>query len=219
MILSAKILEFNVRFQILVPYVHTNQTRLNIPDTILDLMDKHWANWQAGYNNYINPLTQSVSDISDIYDVVFDFLSKLRIRIKGDSLVALVGNDIEFLQINNNTKSVGKIPVTDFAPSLACILQEHLMARFFAMDPEHLNKKKKPQGAGSIGVKIAFAEQGALPPKPEDYKGLLPEKKSIFDIIYSIDKVKYIMYVIVYYISPTGEASKKESMPIMITLF
>ena len=134
-------------------------------------------------------------------------------------MVVLVGNDIEFLQINNNTKTVGKIPVTDFAPSLACILQEHLMARFFAMDPEHLYKTKKPPGAGSIGVKIAFTEQGAPPPKPEDYKGLLPEKKSVFDIIYPADKVKHIMYVIGYYISPTGEACKKESTPIMITLF
>ena len=219
MILSAKILEFNVRVQLLVPYVHDNQARLKIPDSIVALMDEHWVNWQKGYNRYINLLTQQTSDISIIYDVVFDFLAKLRIRIKGDLQVKINGNDIAFLQINNNTKTVGKIPVTDFAPSLACISQGHLTAKIFAMDPEHPNKKKKPKGAGSIGLKIAYAEQGALPPKLEDYRVMLPEKKSIFDIIYPADKVKYIMYVIAYYISPTGEVSKKESIPVMIVLF
>ncbi len=218
MVLSAKYLEFHIRFMILVPYVTENAERLKLPEEFIELLDDYWENWGEEFNGYISPLTQYLSDISTQYATCFEFLAGLRTRLKSDTRIKLNTGDKEFLQINDNTKSVGKIPVTGFAPSLACIFQTIRMVRFFAFDPTHPHKKKKPEGAGFIGIMIAYINQGEPAPKPDDYRRQLPEKKSIFEIAYSADKAKMILYIKVYYVSPTGEAGK-ESKPVMVELY
>ncbi len=218
MILSAKYLEFHIRFMILVPYVHDNAERLHLPESFIELLDEHWDNWEEEFNGYISPITQHLSDISNEYTTCFEFLAGLRTRLKGDTTLQLNAADKAYLEINDKTKSVGKIPVTDFSPSLACIFQTHLMIRFFAFDPKHPHKKKKPEGAGFIGIMIAYTNQGEPTPAQDDYRTLLPEKKSIFEISYPADKAKMILYIKVYYISPTGEAGKA-SRAIMVELY
>ncbi len=218
MILSAKYLEFHIRFMILVPYVSDNAERLNLPESFIELLDEHWEDWEEEFNKYISPLTQHLSDIAPQYSTCFEFLAGLRTRLKSDTAIKLNAADKQFLQINDNTKSVGKIPVTDFAPSLACIFQTQQMVRFFAFDQKHPHKKKKPEGAGSVGILTAYINQGDPAPKPDDYRMQLPEKKSIFELSYPAEKSKMVLYIKVYYISPTGEAGK-ESKPLTVVLF
>lgn len=218
MILSAKYLEFHIRFMILVPYLIEEAERLKLPYKFIELLEELWEKWEEEFNKYISPREQIRSNISREYDKCFEFLAGLRTRLKSDTTLKLDGNDKEYIQINLNTKSIGKIPVTNFAPVLACILQTERMVKFFAFDPKHPHKKKKPHGAAFIGIKIAFVKQGGEAPASDDYKTQLQEKKSIFELSYPAHKLKMILYIIVYYISPTGEAGR-ESKPIMVELY
>lgn len=218
MVLSAKLLEFNVRFFIFKKYVNLHKLRLKITDELLEKMDLLWEKWLIDYDDYISPGTHKISDIDNSYDSCFEFLANLRKRFKSDKTIVFKGSDAEHLELNMNTKSTGKTPVTGFAPSVACIFQSERLIKLFAFDPKHPNKKKKPIGAYSFSIQVAYINEGDEPPADKDYKRLPNEKKSIFEIIIAAEKSKKLMYVKVCYVSPTGEEGKL-SQPIIIKLY
>lgn len=219
MILSTMILNFNIRLVYLVDYFEENTERFGFTELEMELFASLWEEWKQTYRDYTNPLTHSdrfAQDINDLHDRFYKLVSSMKIRV-ANSGVELTAVDRAFLEINTNKKVRGKVPVTDYAPSLVLLENGNLVMRFFAMDPKHMGTKRKPGGAAYVGILLAYTEQGAPPPAPEDYKKLNAEKKTIFEVIVPADKAELVRYVKVYYISPTREEGKV-SLPVIVNV-
>jgi len=211
MLLSTEILNFNARFLHLVEYFPANRERFGYTNIQMELLVKYWEEWKEAYRKYTHPLYNGgvivTKTMNELYDKCYELVNMLKKR----SVSTTIKNDEKdeaYLELNTNTKSVGKTPVTDYAPSLVCVEITPTYCKFFAMDPKHLSTKKKPPGANFIGIKTAYTAIDAAEPTDSEYKKLPPSKKSIFDIILSEGNNDKDLYIKVFYISPTGEEGK-----------
>jgi hypothetical protein len=208
MLLSTEILNFNARFTHLTEYFPANRERFGFTDIQMKLLAKYWEEWKVAYLKYTHPLYNGglvvTRTINELYDKCYALVAMLKKRTVSPT-EKLDEKDDAYLELNSNTKSVGKTPVTDYAPSLVCVEITPAFCKFFAMDPKHLSTKKKPAGANFIGIMVAYTLPDEPEPDDKDFKKLPPEKKTIFDVIIKDDKAKMWQYIKVYYISPTGE--------------
>ena len=74
-------------------------------------------------------------------------------------------------------------------------------------DPSFPTKKPKPSGVKFIGCIIAYTDADAPEPSFAEYSTRVPETKRVFSILYSTDKAGKKMWVICWYMSPTGKPS------------
>ena len=219
MILSTEILNFNVRFENSVEYFIANRERFGYTDLQMETLDRLWQEWKIVFKKYTHPRTHgglSTDAINMCYDLSYPLLTSMKQKAKSP-LIKLSALDNAFLELNTNTKTVGKTPVTDYAPNLACLENNKASCKFFAMDPKHLGTKRKPQGADKIGIMVAYTVVGASEPDKEAYKKIKPSKKSIFELLITPDKAGMVLHIKVYYISPTGEDGKP-SASVMVKL-
>ena len=209
--LSAKILEFNARFQFAKPFLLENKERYGLTDLLIELLEKLWKDWKKKYLKYIDPSTHkaaTVKDIGECFDLCFAFMSSMNVRIKNNTTLTLSSFEIMIFQLNQNTKIVGNVPVTGYSPCLALLEENESMLKFYAINPKGLNSKKKPPGAKNIGIMVAYTLPNEPEPTEKNYKKLTAQKKTIFDVNITTDKANMWLYIKVYYISPTGEEGK-----------
>ncbi len=220
MVLSTEILNFHVRFIYLVEYFNENQERFSYKDEEIEMLNGLWDEWTRDFRKYTHPLTFgdiNTGAINDLYEKCYKLVTSFKIRAVKSIGVEITSEDKCYLEVNTNTKTRGKIPVTDYAPNLVCLEIRKSLCKFFAMDPKHLGTKRKPEGADKVGILIAYKLKDEPEPKAEEYKKINPEKKSIFEVLIPADKSGMVMYIKVYFISPTGEEGKP-SAPLMVKL-
>jgi hypothetical protein len=218
--LSSKILEFNARFQFKRLFILENFERYGITVLEIELLNKLWKEWCKKYLKYINPSSHrksSIDDIAECFERCYAIISSINIKVKNCYLLKLTSLEKIIFQINRNTKELGKVPVTGYAPCLALLEESENLLKFYAINPKGLNSKKKPAGADKIGIMAAYTLPNELEPDNKDFKKLNAAKKSIFDVIITPDKAGMWLYIKVYYISPTGEEGKA-SKPMLVKL-
>lgn len=150
MILSTKILNFNARFADLVEYFTDNRVRFGYTSGQMEMLNQLFEEWKKAYKKYIHPLSFSdlnTQVINDCYEKCYPLITSMKGRAVSP-LIKLNSNDKAYLDVNTNTKTIGRTPVTAYAPNLVCVENSLLLCKFFAMDPKHLGTKRKPAGAG-----------------------------------------------------------------------
>ena len=220
MILSNKILQFHAWFSVLRPFLIENEKRYKFNEEMLLKLEKHWKEWNKVYLLYISKTTHTDANIKAIntnHLTCFRFLATIRKNIKFIFDLELTEKENLFLKMNKNTKVSGKTAVTGYAPCICILKNQSRQVTFFAFDPLRIHTKQNPPGAERIGYKLAYTEIDALEPSGDEYKKAGNQKKSMIELSIPSDKTKMRLYIIVYYISPSGEEGI-DSFPIMIKL-
>ncbi len=184
MILSTELLNFDARFEGLVAYFTENVKRFGYTELQMKALDKHWGEWKVAFKRYCHPVTHndtSTVGINDCYELCYKIVMALKLKAF-HSILTLTSEDKAFLELNSNTKTVGKIPVTDYAPNLVCLENAKSFCKFFAFDPKYLGTKRKPAGADSIRIMVAYTLVDEIEPDKEAYNKINPSRKSIFEI-------------------------------------
>lgn len=220
MILSDKLLKFNYFFKAFVAYIVAHATELMIsPDQATNL-EEDWLDWNLKNGAYTTPDTHgpvSISDINVAYEEYAPKAETIRVQIRDNSAIVLNGTDRVNLDIKIVSKSHSKILPRDFAPSIGLVKNNRLELEIFVFDSAQPAKKSKPTGVKFIGSAVAYTgADGAEPPR-DAFATRVPEGKTIFSILYPTDKVGKKIWVICWYMSPTGKPSP-ESITFSIVL-
>ena len=208
--LAEKLLKFHFFYKGFVAYIVANATDLLISHEQVTLLSANWADWEIKFKAYTTPDTYgsvSISDINDAYETYAPRAETIRIQIRDNSDIVLSGAAKINLGIKPSDKKPSKILPPDFAPSVALVSVGDLSVDLYVMDPNHPSKKAKPKGARFIGSMVAFTGSDAPPPALDAYTTRVPEGKTNFSILYSSDKIGKKMWIICYYMSPTGKPS------------
>ncbi len=205
--LSIKILIYHFFFQAFNSYVTKFGAALGVSIDLIKALNDHWTNWLGAFLLYTDPLTNndiSISDMNGQLNTCAPFVETIRMTIKNNALIKLTATDRKYLNIPIESARKSKIPVTKVKPNVTSNGKSPLAIDLFVYDPEFLSKKTKPAGAGSIGYKIAIMPVGMVP-LPTDYVNQIPEKKSMFQHLFTLADVGKQFWMIAYYLSPTNE--------------
>ena len=208
--LAEKLLKFHFFFKGFVAYIVANATDLLISPEQVTLLSDNWTTWEQKFKAYTTPDTHnsvSTSDINDAFETISPKAETIRIQIRDNTDIVLSGAAKINLNIRAVDKNHTKVLPPDFAPSIGLVKVGNLSVDLFVMDPNHPSKKAKPDGAKFIGSMVAFTGSDALPPALDAYTTRVPEGKTNFSILYSSDKIGKKMWIICYYMSPTGKPS------------
>ena len=72
-------------------------------------------------------------DLGLAHDDCFEYINSITGAVKANTTIDKTWTVKEFLEINTNTKSVGKIAVTAYAPAAVCIHKESALIKIFAL--------------------------------------------------------------------------------------
>jgi hypothetical protein len=201
-------------------YINTNYVRLGISSDQKDAIVLLWTNWVPKMNAYTDPNTYgsiSITDINALYIATKFITTGVQGQVSSNPSVTLSGADYANLGIAKPKAHRTHVPAVRFAPIVTCISNTTLMPVFFAFNPSMPTKKKKPKDVAAIGVKIAFVGAGDPPPAAAAYVTQDSEGNTEFEMIVTADKVGKEMWIICFYISPTGEAGP-DSAPFMVVI-
>ena len=179
-----------------------------------------WTDWDEKFTRYTTPddhNTASISDINSAYEAYAPQAETVRVGIRDNTAIVLNGTDQVNLDIKPVSKSRAIVPAKDFAPSIGLIRNISLLLEIFVFDPSFPSKKAKPPGAKFIGSMVAFTDVAGTAPALDAYSTRVPEGKTTIEILYSLDKVGKKMWVICWYMSPTGKPSPL-SVPFSVVL-
>ncbi len=205
--LNVKIVFYHFFFMAFVAYVNLFGAALGVSADLISALDGHWADWSDAFKAWVHPTTNndiSLSDMNNQYNICAPFVESIRLTIKNNLLITLTGTDRKNLNIPVEKTRGKKIPVTKVKPGITCISKSSLIMNLFAFDPESSTKKTKPPGAGQVGYMLAIMPVGVTPVLT-DYKNQIPEKKTMFQSLFTLADVGKNAWFIAYYLSPTNE--------------
>lgn len=208
--LSEKLLKFHFFFKGFAAYVLAHAADLMISiEQATDISDG-WIDWDAKMKPYTTPNDHNAASISDINAAYEDYAPKVevvRVQVRDNKAIVLNGEDKVNLNIKVVDKNRSRVLPPNFAPSVGLVSMKNLELTLFVLDPNHPTKKAKPPGAKFIGSQVAYTAADAAEPAPEAFSTRAPEGKTIFPILYSLDKVGKRIWVKCWYMSPTGKPS------------
>ncbi len=219
MTLSNKILEFNFELKYFVAYITINFLELGISSDQKDAIVLLLTDWETPFADYTNPNTHNTITITAINDLYLEnkrILEGVKLQIKSNPSITLTALDYANLYIPKPKSVRSHIPAVSYAPVVTCISNSHLLPVFFVADPNHPAKRGKPKDVKAIGVKICYAGVGATP-SADDYRIQQSEGRTEFEWPCPSDKVGKALWVICFYLSPTGEAGP-DSNPASVTI-
>lgn len=203
-------MRFHFFFKSFVAYIVANASDLMISTDQKNDLQNSWLDWLEKFDTYITPDTHGTASISDVNMAFEDYSPKaetVRTQIRDNNALALSGAAMLNLDIKAVDKNPSKILPPDFAPSIGLISTANLAVTIFAFDPRHPGKKSRPKGAKMYGSMVAFTGADATAPPADAYTNRVPEGKSVFSVLYSSDKIGKKMWIICWYMSPTGKPS------------
>ena len=210
--LGEKLLKFHFFFKAFVAYILGHKPELMISDQQADSLKEDWLDWNILFGKYTTPDTHNTASVSDLNSALEEFAPRVetvRTQIRDNTAIILSGTDRVNLDIKPLDKTKTKILPPDFAPSIGLVSMVSLTLTIFGFDPNHPAKKAKPKGAKFMGSEVAYTSAGASEPAPEAFSTRAPEGKTIFSILYPIEKVGMRIWVKCYYMSPTGKPGPK----------
>ena len=218
--LSEKLMRFHFFFKAFVAYIDLNFAALGIIPATRTVLDNMWTAWGPVYDAYTNPNTHGTITITDMIALYLEdlkYTEAIKKQVLSNLDIVLTGADYANLDITKPTKKRAKVPPLKYAPSVACFSIVHLLPSFFAFDPFHPTFKRKPKDVAKIGVKIAWTKVDEAAPLLKDYQMQIPENTTEFEFPVTSDKVGLRLWVICFYLSPTGEAGP-DSEPIFVVI-
>ncbi len=218
--MSEKLIRFHFFFKAFVAYIVAHASDLMVSTDQKNDLSNSWIDWDEKFTSYVTPDTHGNGSVSDMNAAYEDYSPKaetVRIQIRDNTSLVLTGNAMLNLGIKSVDRNPSKILPPDFAPSIGFISMLSYEVRLFIFDPAHPSKKGKPKGAKFIGSKVAYTGADAAAPPAEAYSTRVPEGKTTISVLYPSDKVGKRMWIICYYMSPTGKPSP-ESLPFSIVL-
>ena len=142
----------------------------------------------------------------------------VQLQIKSNPSIELTTVDYANLDIPKPKTTKSRVPAVNFAPVVSCIRNTHLLPVFFAADPNRPAKSAKPPTVGAVGVKICYTEATVTaPPELDDYRVQQQEGRTEFELPQTAGNVGKKLWVICFYLSPTGEAGP-DSEPCFIII-
>ncbi len=217
--LSTKILLFNFELKFFVAYIVVNFADLFLTSDQKDEIQAMWTDWGTPFDAYTDPNTHNtitVTAMNDLYIANRSAVDGVKQQIKSNPSITLTALDYANLYIPKPKTTRSRIPAVGYAPVVSCISNSHLLPVFFVADPNHPAKRGKPKDVAAIGVKICYAGVGATP-SADDYRIQQSEGRTEFEWPCPSDKVGKVLWVICFYLSPTGEAGP-DSNPESITI-
>ena len=205
--LNVKTVFYHFFFMAFVAYVDLFGVALGVSPDLITALDEHWKNWQKAFAAWVSPTTNgdiSLSDMNNQFNICAPFVESIRLTIKNNLLITLTGTDRKNLNIPVEKPHGKKIPVTKVQPGITSVSKSSLIINLFAFDPALPTKKTKPYGAGSVGYLLAIMPVGVTPVLA-DYKNQIPEKKTMFQSLFTLADVGKNAWFIAYYLSPTNE--------------
>ncbi len=190
-----------------VAYVDLFGAVLGVSPELIKALDGHWTDWQVAFSAWVSPTTNndiSLSDMNNQFNICAPFVESIRLTIKNNLLITLSGTDRKNLNIPLEKARSGKIPVTKAQPGVSCISKSSLILNIFIFNIALPTKKTKPPGAGQVGYLLAIMPVGVTPVLT-DYKNQIPEKKTMFQTLFTLADVGKNAWFIAYYLSPTNE--------------
>ncbi len=201
-------------------YINTNFVRLGISSDQKDAIVLLFTNWTPKMDAYSNGSTYgpvSITDINALYIATKLITTGVQGQISSNPTVTLTGADYANLGIAKPKARRTHVPAVKFAPVVSCISNTTLMPVFFAANPNFPTQKRKPKDVRFIGVRLCFVKAGDPPPVFADFVTQDPEGHTEFEMPVTADKVTWELWIICYYISPTGEAGP-DSTPFMVVI-
>ena len=219
--LSEKLLKFHFFFKAFVAYIIAHATELMISTEQKDALSDNVDDWDDKFTAYTTPSTHntaSVSDINTAYEMYAPIAETVKIQIRDNRAIDLTGDALVNLNIKAVDRNPSRIQPPNYAPSIGLVSVGSLTVNLFVFDPTHTGSKAKPPGAKFIGSKVAFTGIDAPAPALSEYSTRVPEGKTTFPILYSSDKVGKKMWIICWYMSPTGKPGPvSEAFSVVLT--
>ncbi len=192
-----------------VAYVVANQANLNVSDTQKTTLEGMWTNYQGFMNAYTNPTTYgpgSESNIHGAYNTDSIYTGRIQGQIKSNPAITLTGTARLALDIPEDKPHRTHVPVSDIRPSVTFLSKTPLTIKIFVFNPANPTKKGKEKDVAAVGYRIAITDADAAAPALSAYELQLPKKKTVFDTFYTSDQVGKRVWIIAFYLNPTGEA-------------
>jgi len=221
MVLSNKILQFNYVLKAFVAYIVIHYEDLGISEDQKDEIEPLWPAWGPFIDAYSNPNEHNEITIGNMNLVYVEdkrIVDGVKLQIKSNPSIELSPVDYANLDIPKPKKKRTNVPVLNYAPVVSCVRNTHLLPVYFAADPNHPAKHAKPEDADAIGVKICYTEATVTAaPELDDYRIQQQEGKTEFELPQTAGNVGKKLWVICFYLSPTGEAGP-DSEPCFIII-
>ncbi len=144
--------------------------------------------------------------MNTVYDEDKRIMDGVQMQIKSNPSITLTTVDYANLDIPKPKTGRTPVPAVNFAPVVSCIRNTHLLPVFFAANPNQPAKSAKPPKVGAIGLKICYTDAAGTAPPLDDYRIQQQEGRTEFELPQIVDKVGKKLWVICFYLSPTGEA-------------
>jgi len=185
--------------------------RLGISTTRVASITAHKLTFVDCYGLYIDPATHTppvVASMNAIYDIFHPEMLALKQQLNADMDITLTMEDYASLFIHQDVDKRSKVPAPKFAPLNQIIKQNRLVTTVFTSNPiaPHETEKFKPVDVALIGRKMIIVEADEAIPAQEKFLPLDPIGAVIFDIVFKLEDIGKIAYLITWYQSPTGES-------------
>jgi hypothetical protein len=209
MTLSSKLMMFNFFILAFGPFVllPLNVIRFGITPDQVTALTAMLADWKIKFGAYSDPNTwntNSINDVNTLYLAFFKLTEGIKKQISANTTVVLLNLERIILDIKSPTARRSHVKVPDFSPVMICIEKLSMMMKIIAMNPVNPFDRKKPDGADSIGYRIAITDAGVIA-KPENYVTQVPETSTEFELLFTLDQVGKTVWIIAFYINARGE--------------
>ncbi len=222
--ISQIISDFHSEYDVAIDYINTAGVapRLGIGATTLTRATLYRTNLDGSFTTYVNPLTTNGPAIIAVhkdYDKAVKEYRSIQQSVKNNAEITLLPADIAALHIHQDVVPRHHVPAKTFSPNNQIIHQTHLVNRVFVNNPTpgQEDKKHKPEDVGSIGRAIAYVANGSPAPERKQYSTMAPIGAVLFNIISDPEELNMDVYLITWYVSPTGEPGP-ESRPLKFTV-
>ncbi len=210
--LNQKYADFMAEMAVTVPYLLITGTpaRLGVSTTRMASITTNNGILIGKYGIYADPNTHtpaSVANVKAIYDIFHPEILALRQQLKNDMDITLTGEDCAALFIHIDVEKRTKVPAPKFSPINHIEKRTHLVATVFTSNPNppHDTEKSKPVDVAQIGRKMIIVELDEALPAQDKYVPLNSIGVTVYDIVFQLEEIGKVAYLITWYISPTGE--------------
>ncbi len=213
MLLSQEYMDFKIETDVSVPYLHTPGTRerLLIPESRVVSIDTHKADFDAAYDEYLNPTKHTnptIMNIKKAYKIFRPEMNGLKKQLKAHLDVKLLGADYGSLYIHKDSSRRRKVPAPKFAPHNSESSRSKSVVQIFTSNPNppHDSAKSRPVDVAKIGRKMAIVAFGAPEPTQDKYITLDTTGSVSYKLIFKPEDKGKEAWLITWYISPSGES-------------
>lgn len=220
---AQKYSDAHAEYKISVPYLATNNTRLEVTDDASLAAAGYFDDYDTKYNIYIDPAThtpQAVQNLRDSYNIIHPFMQGEKKMLKGNKHIELKGEDYKNLFIHENAPRRKHVPAPLISPTNAVLKETHLVVQIFTSNPNppHEKETKMPTDVMRIGRTMAVVAAGSPEPTEDKYHPLADVGSTVYDIVFANEQVGMTAYLITNYKNYLGESgpqSKPVSFPII----